>query len=192
MKKIIGITLILFLLNIFLQGQPNNGLNLKLGILVFSDESVFSAKTYEKIRSDDGFQIVLQSMKESYIYIINYDDKRAKILYHTSISADELTRFPDSSNYYCFDGQATWEHLSLIIFKNRNLILEKLFHKNDLSYDAWEKQEQTLMDDSIFQFVGKYNFPRIAGNIRGDDNIQLLEFTSDKHFIKKYTFYVKK
>lgn len=192
MKAIIKIASILFLFNLLLQGQPTNGLNMKLGIVVFSGESIFSAKTYEKIRGDDKFQVIVQCKEENYIYIINYDDKKAKILYHTSISANELTQLPDSSHYFSFDGQVMFEHLSLLIYKDRNLLLEQLFQNNVLSSELWIEKEKKLQDESIFQFGGEYKFPRIAGNVRGDDSIWLLEFSSDTHFIRKYTFYVKK
>lgn len=193
MKKIIKIVSVLFfLINVIANSQTSSGLDLKLGILIFSNGSIISAKTYQKIKTTDNFRIIVQCKEESYIYIINYDDKKARILSRSSISPHEVTELPDSNLYYSFDGTSTWENLSLVIFKSRDVFLEELFQNGILTSEKWKKYEKKLMDESIFKFVGEYNFPRIAGNIRGESPVKLLEFISDKHFIRKYTFYVKK
>ena len=192
MKTILKIIIVFIASSIILLGQSSS-LDIKLGILVFSNNSISTAKNYEKIKSKDKFQVIIQCKKNYYLYIINYNENNAKIMYHNLISSNEFMELPAKNEYYSFDGLFEYEYLSIIIFKERNIFLEELFSNNSLEFNIWEKHEKNLIDKSLFRFIGPYDFNEgIAGNIRGNNKIKLLEFNFNNHFIIKYTFYVKK
>lgn len=173
----------------------------KIGIQIRSHASVRMAKSRDRLLTGDLLRLFVHPAKASFIYIIHSDKKNVTLLAQKEQEeASYPLILPSTNQYYEVTGTSTFEAITMIISPNPLDSILTLFGSKPTP-EEWLAFEKKIIEKSKLELdeESKSGFV-IAGNIRGEENIEShetvvkkLRILSGKGIIvKKYEFSIQK
>ncbi len=167
-------------------------LSVKLEVNSKNSGDYREVKTYDKIIDACNLNLYAKSNITTHLYIIKSNVSQSALIKMEVLNPNSLYCIPFKFNSGILSDHSTKQTITLAVFCQENDLIEELFSSGPVSNEKWEVLEKNYSKNSLFNYIGNIEMPRIAGNMRSYDNIKLKNFFIDNYFIKKYSFYVKR
>lgn len=161
----------------------HDSLKASIGLAILQGTDKRLAKSFDRVRKGDKFQIYIKSYSSSFIYILNNSDNGDQsLLFNGILKPDSLFIFPGKSSYYLFDGLQKKEKIIVIISQSR------IPDKEISNYYSQIKGKYIVIASENVSLISK-----IIGTLRSVDDINNMKLYIGKEFIfKEFNFDVKK
>jgi hypothetical protein len=177
------------------------GVRAKIGIEIRSGQEMVQAKSREVVRPGDLIRIYVHPKESAYVYVVYIEEKRASLLNMTMQKIGESTLcLPSAHTYYKVDGTIPIERFAVICSLEDLPELSGMI-ESDMPREQWSAIEKDLVkENSIVLTQAPEPIIEIAGNVRGNDNINRLDlfvdnlpvFSGKRLLIKAYEFKIQK
>lgn len=171
----------------------------KLGIKIKTGNETRRAKAIDRIAEGDKLSIYVKPEVDSYVYIVNSNNSGASLL--NKNSADQIVKsdiggtFPRQGSAYSPDGNDGVETFMIIISKDKNEKIVKLFSRGSISNEKWLASEQESMKmSSLLSTFEPQDDHDFGGSLRGGDPFwsKLRVSAGEAMITQKFQFDVKK
>lgn len=195
-QKIIITYIVLLMMNTIIFSQSKNvtainndttllgdSVKTSIGVVIINGSERRLAKSYDRLRKGEKFQIYLNSYSNGYLYILNNaDNDEYTIVASGKLRSDSSYIYPSQNKFYEIDGKQIKETISVIISKS-------MLKQNDLKglYSQIKTTKNAIISENI-SFISK-----VIGNLRSSNDLNNMKIYMGKEFIfKEYKFDVKK
>lgn len=171
-----------------------DSISASIGIMINSNGVERFAKSYDKLKKDDKFQLIIQTHTDLFLYLINEDPEKFQILYKSEVYKDSSFILPGHVSSYIVDGLNSEEKIIVLLSSEEiNAIL---------SYSDIEETKTEL--SNFIEKIKKYYKPVISENVQARINIggnvrSLMDkgkefkiYSGSQFVVKEYNFNVKK
>ena len=163
-----------------------------LGLLIKEDNISRIAKTNDRIRVFNSFQVVIHPLEDYFLYLISNSGKKFELLTNSIVFKDSTYIFPSDDGHYISDGQSSQEVIIIVLLKQFDTAIEELLSKND--YLAIEKYLNNFKEtSSLIKSQKTLEIMEISGNVRNIyPSRDLTLYLGKSCIIKKFFLDVKK
>ena len=171
----------------------------KLGIKNKANNETRRAKAIDRIIKGDKLIIYVKPEVDSYVYIVNSNNSRTSLLNRKpedqTVKSEIGRKFPRQGSAYSPDGIDGAETIVIIVSKDKNEKIIKLFSQGAILNEKWLASEREIMKTSSllspFELQEDMEF---SGSLRGADPFwNKLRVSAGKAMItQKFEFDVKK
>ena len=171
----------------------------KLGIKIKANNETRRAKAIDRIIKGDKLSIYVKPEVDSYVYIVNSNNSGPSLLNRKpedqTVKSEIGRKFPRQGSAYSPDGIDGAETFVIIVSKDKNEKIIKLFSQGAIANEKWLESEREIMKTSSllppFELQDDMEF---GGSLRGADLFwNKLRVSAGKAMItQKFEFDVKK
>jgi hypothetical protein len=172
----------------------------RIGIQIQANGRMTPAKGRNEVKVGDGLRLYVVPAEDAYIYVIQTDQKVARVLNSEPYKTPAKTAMilPNQGQFYNIDGSSDVESFTILCSPRELKEVQELMGSPAFPYQKWAAVEQMLIENSRIDLTEKVDKPfSIAGVVR--------PLTSDQKFlqnlpmmsgntlvVKTYDFTVKK
>ncbi len=191
--------MVVFQLSFLHAAQSQELFKAKLGIKIKAKNEVRRAKAIDRIVNGDKLSIYVKPEVDSYVYIINSNNSGASLLNRKpddqTVKSEIGRKFPEQGSAYSPDGNDGVETFMIIVSKDKNEKIIKLFSRGTISNEKWLASEQESMKmSSLLSTFEPQDDHDFGGSLRGGDPFwsKLRVSAGEAMITQKFQFDVKK
>lgn len=171
--------------------QPDT-LKSYLGLLITENKISRLAKTNDRIRVFNSFQVVIHPLEDYFLYIISNSGNKFELIANALVLKDSTHIFPSDDGHYISDGKSNREEVIIILLKQFDSIIDEYFSKNN--YKEIEKYLNNFKEtSSLIESQKTLEIVEISGNVRNiSPSRDLTLYLGKSCIIKKFFLDVKK
>lgn len=172
----------------------------RIGIQIQANGRMTPAKGRNEVKVGDGLRLYVVPEEDAYIYVIQTDQKVARVLNPEPYKTPAKTAMilPNQGQFYNIDGSSDVESFTILCSPTALKEIQELVGSPIFPYQKWAAMEHALIENSridLTEEVGKpFSIAGVVRHLASDQKIlqNLPMMSGNTLVVKTYDFTVKK